>query len=221
MIKIIKGQEPASWLHRRLTPGTDYEATDDLKESLLKEQGYICAYCMRRIPVNDNGVTDKSRIEHFKPRESMDSAKERMDYSNLLICCPGAMSGSSWKNAHCDRKKGSMEISFSPTDLNCISTLSYGVDGTIQSTNEIYNKEINDILNLNLPLLKSNRKNVREAINRKIGQRGWSKGILEKLLHEASEKDGNGRFQPYCGVLLWYLDKKLRQLNSQQKKGKG
>ena len=34
-----------------------------LRQSLLKEQGYLCAYCMSKI-------RDKVKIEHYKPRDA-------------------------------------------------------------------------------------------------------------------------------------------------------
>lgn len=43
MIKIEKGKEPKSWTTHRLTPGAVYEATDDLRDALLADQGYKTA----------------------------------------------------------------------------------------------------------------------------------------------------------------------------------
>lgn len=90
MIKIEKTHDPASWTARRLTPGAKYEATDDLRNALLKDQGYICAYCMRRIPVKDSGTDETTRIEHLIPQSALSQA-EAMDYANMVICCPGAI----------------------------------------------------------------------------------------------------------------------------------
>ena len=50
MILITKNKEPKEWTEYRNTPGVDYQAIPELVQSLLKEQGYICAYCKRRIP---------------------------------------------------------------------------------------------------------------------------------------------------------------------------
>jgi len=43
--------EPASLRATRLTDGANFDSTNksDIREALLKEQGYLCAYCMRRI----------------------------------------------------------------------------------------------------------------------------------------------------------------------------
>lgn len=70
MRKIIKQSEPKEWMvYRRFTPEADYEANPELRKSLLEEQGYICAYCMRRIPVRDKNSNETSRIEHILSRE--------------------------------------------------------------------------------------------------------------------------------------------------------
>ena len=104
MVVIEKGKEPDSWTQHRKTPGSEYESTPELRDSLLKDQGFICAYCMRRIPVTDHGTTESSRIEHIIP-QSMLTREQAMEYSNMVICCPGAISSISEKLTHCDRHK--------------------------------------------------------------------------------------------------------------------
>ena len=69
MIKITKGKEPIEWTEVRNTPGVTYENApkDELRKSLLNEQGGLCAYCMRRVSFIP-GTTTTTRIEHIKPR---------------------------------------------------------------------------------------------------------------------------------------------------------
>ena len=44
MVTIKKGKEPQAWVEKRNTPGfTQFESSEELKQSLLEEQGYICA----------------------------------------------------------------------------------------------------------------------------------------------------------------------------------
>ena len=50
-------------------------------KSLLKEQGFICCYCGRRIILLD------SHIEHFKPRNKY--LDLQLDYANLIASCQG------------------------------------------------------------------------------------------------------------------------------------
>lgn len=53
MRKIDKRAEPREWKDYRKTPGARYQSFDFLVDALLDEQGYICAYCERRIPHQD------------------------------------------------------------------------------------------------------------------------------------------------------------------------
>lgn len=222
MILIKKNKEPREWTKYKKTPGVDYQAIPELVQSLLKEQGYICAYCMRRIPKKDkiykkDGVNfvytnEDHRIEHIKSREQHDNLK--LDYTNMVVCCPGHIG----TEDHCDRLKGAKDISFSPLDQQFIDTIKYSSDGTIISTNEAYNKEINDTLNLNTELLKKNRKAMLIEVITKINVnckngKNWDKKIMESYLSKYSEKHlekDEEKYYPYCGVVSWFLQKKLR-----------
>lgn len=210
MIKINKSSEPRSWTEYRHTPGAEYQATQDLKDALLADQGYICAYCMRRIPVSDKGTTETARIEHVIPQSEL-SKEEAMDYGNMVICCPGAIESTAFKRSHCDRHKGETRLSFTPFDNNFVNTISYKSDGTIFSTNAQYNEDLNKVLNLNIGLLKANRKAVRDQLITSLGKREWKKADIEKILKLYTEKDKTGKKKEYCGVVINYLTKKLRK----------
>lgn len=220
MILIRKNSEPKEWQEYRCTPGIDYQSIPALVDSLLEEQGYICAYCMRRIPCKDrlykkDGITftltdEDHRVEHILSRENHEDKK--LVYSNMVICCPGHIGD----EEHCDRLKGSNDITFSPLDRNFIATLSYKTDGGIVSSNKQYDKEINDILNLNTKLLKENRKNTWEAVKKELiaqnGGKPWNKAILSKYVEKYSSLNKQSKKIPYCGVVLFFLQKKLKQL---------
>ena len=63
--KKLKNQ-PASLKRHLKTPHHNYEnydKKDELRLALLKEQGFICCYCMRRI---QEAMEKKMKIEHFK-----------------------------------------------------------------------------------------------------------------------------------------------------------
>lgn len=214
MIPIIKGKEPKSWTAHRLTPGARYEATDDLREALLRDQGYLCAYCMRRIPVKDTAANETSRIEHIVPQSALSSDKECMDYDNMVVCCPGALEGVDESATHCDRHKAETPISFSPMDSNFIATLEYQSDGTIVSTNAQYDSEINEILNLNISLLKDNRREVKKSVVRALGRGVWKGPDLKRLIDAFSSLDRDGQLKPFCGVAIWYLQKKYHQISA-------
>lgn len=157
----------------------------------------------------NNGTDETSRIEHIMPREHL-TRKERMEFSNMIICCPGAIAGVAEKKTHCDRRKGERYVSFTPFDPQFIDSLSYHNDGTIVSSNEVWDKEINDILNLNADLLKMNRKEVKKSIIKTLGNRKWSKAEISALRKKFEAKDSKGQLIEYCGVAMWYLSKKIK-----------
>ncbi|MEE1298324.1 MAG: hypothetical protein UHE62_06300 [Muribaculaceae bacterium] len=218
MILINKNQEPKEWTEYCSTPGVTYQSIPELVDALLKEQGYICAYCMRRIPTKDKIegklTSEDHRIEHIKCRDNHEYLQ--LKYNNMLICCPGHIG----EDEHCDRKKGNQEISFSPLDSAFINTLTYTSNGIIASSNPVYNEEINSILNLNTPFLVLNRKNMLKEVIQHINQtckqkKNWNKTALKSILvkYQNKHKDGeNQKYYPYCGIVVWFIQKKLNTL---------
>ena len=107
----------------------------------------------------------------------------------MVLCCPGHIGNED----HCDRLKDNKDISFSPLDANFIATLSYKMDGAIVSSNESCDKEINEVLNLNTPILKENRKNTWEAVIKELiaqkGEKFWNKAILSQYIKKYSSKN--------------------------------
>ncbi len=72
MILINKkaANEPDTWKAFKITPGVNYAPSDDLRNALLVEQGYICAFCMRTIPLSqrDPSEDETSKIAHIKSK---------------------------------------------------------------------------------------------------------------------------------------------------------
>jgi len=205
MIRINKGQEPDEWRQYRLTPGVEYAAIPELRGALLMEQGYICAYCMRRIPIKDRNSNETSRIDHIKCRTNY--KEKELDYSNMVICCPGSINS----DFHCDKKKEETDIHFTPFDEHFINTISYETkSGKIKSSNSVWDSEINNILNLNNALLQLNRKQVIEGIRTILGKKQWTNTQLNTQLLKWQSFDSEHKLKAYCGVVIWYLIKKLK-----------
>lgn len=91
---IRKSAEPKEWTKYKNIPGVQFSGIPALQESLYREQGYLCAYCERRIPVRDKMSTEDHRIEHWHCRDKYPD--EVFCYGNLLMCCPGQIGGV-WK----------------------------------------------------------------------------------------------------------------------------
>lgn len=214
MIWIDKQQEPASWRAYRETPNAKYEAKPELREALLKEQGYICAYCMRGIPVKDVPYESAdSKIEHVLSRKKHEDLQ--LEYNNMVICCPGRLMGA----MHCDAKKGEEDIQCSPLSREAMQTIRYWKDGTILSTNPVYNDEINNVLNLNIDILKSNRKALWDTVLKRVRLEGkWRTSYIQHVLERYQSVDADGKRRPYCGIVIYMLQKKLRDSEFKRKK---
>jgi len=68
---IQKGKPPkALTKYKDTTPGATFESAPkaEIRAELLNEQGWLCAYCMRRISdkYNPKLAKYKTEIEHFK-----------------------------------------------------------------------------------------------------------------------------------------------------------
>lgn len=210
MIRINKATEPAEWTAKKLTSGFNkYEPISELRVALLQEQGYICAYCMRKIPVEikDKNESETSKIEHINSRDSYPHLQ--LNYDNMIICCPGNINGS----YHCDKSKGKLAITFSPFDISIQQSISYGTkDGTIKSNLSNVNDDINNILSLNNGMLKSNRFHTLRGMRSILEKKKWKKAQLEIKLNEWDNFNNDGKLKPYCGIIVWYLKKKLKNM---------
>ena len=206
MRKIEKGLEPREWTEYCATPGVDFDAISELVDALLEEQGYVCAYCSRRIPCKDPGIPEKQHIEHIKCRRDHHHLKR--NYKNLVACCPGAIDN----NYHCDRLKDNSEITFSLFTDAFYNTLSYdSADGSIRSSNLEWDREINDILNLNHKRIRKNRLSALDTFISCMGREGWKNVKKREQIEKWNSKDSNGKYSPYGGIVLWYLKKNLRR----------
>lgn len=206
MITINKGLEPVQWTERKATPGFVYEAIPELRDALLEEQGYICAYCMRRIPVKDINVDTASKIEHIKSQEERDDLK--LIYANMAICCPGNLNN----EPHCDKLKGGNSVSFNLHTQALKQSIGYNSkDGNIKSSNAGWNDEMNRLLNLNHPLLKMNRRDKLAGVVAALNSINWNPAFIKRKHREWSRRDGEGKMNEFCGIVIWYLEKKLRQ----------
>jgi uncharacterized protein (TIGR02646 family) len=206
MIRIHKKTEPIEWTRKNKTPGlTNYEAIPELRDALLDEQGYLCAYCMRRIPHKDEFELYDSKIEHVKSRTSFPTLQR--EYNNMVICCSGNINGSH----HCDKSKDRLNITFSPFDNVSLQTITYSSkDGEIKSSQQNMNNDLNSVLGLNNTMLKANRLQTMEGVRIILEKKKWKKAQLEIKLTEWNTKE-NQKLKPYCGIVIWYLEKKLKQ----------
>lgn len=161
MKHIIKDDEPQAFLNWKAMENENWVPTYSslcgvekkaVKNSLMKEQGYICCYCERRLTDGD------SHIEHFKPQS--DPSVDPLDYSNLLCSCQDHLKKG--EPRHCGNLKGdwfNSELLISPLESTCENRFNFTGMGGIEPTLEHDNAALETIsrLGLNIPKLKDMR----------------------------------------------------------------
>ncbi|PID90178.1 MAG: hypothetical protein CSA97_04250, partial [Bacteroidetes bacterium] len=128
---------------------------------LYEEQGYICAYCERRIPVYDEERNCDHVVEHILPKS--EHPELVLAYGNLAMCCPGRVGENAKytrrnRHAHCDAKKDNRVLRFSLDDPSFYASLSFTSTGEVRSSNEVWDDDLNRVLNLNHSLLCQHRR---------------------------------------------------------------
>ena len=113
MLQIRKSDPPACIADLQQTPGSDWGSVKgdqkrEMREHLLREQGGLCAYCMRRV-TNDE---KKCTVEHWRPRS--DEQTDPFHWPDLLAVCDGGGSGAKRDTAHCDRVRGDAPLTLHP-----------------------------------------------------------------------------------------------------------
>lgn len=210
MKKIVKGIPPRLLTTYKAQQGAVYDGPnftkvkDKIREQLLIEQGFLCAYCMRRINVLE------MKVEHFKCQDL--HPRLQLDYNNLLGCCTGN-EGQKPPYQICDTKKGNKDISFSPISAGFEQYICYGSSGRISSHEPIFDKQINDVLNLNLKRLVDNRKAALRGLKSVLDSRKGTRTVSELTNYRLkyNSKDKDGKYQEYIGLLTDYLDKKIKK----------
>lgn len=208
MIYINKSDEPKNLIEYRNTINAsfddmDREVKDELREHLLKEQKYLCAYCMSRISNDRN-----TKIEHYRPRNT----ENELQYGNLFAVCKGN-EGQIKELQTCDTHKGNISLSINPMKVHHIQSIAYKSDGTIYSSNDTFNYDINYTLNLNCDrgYLKTNRKAALTGFLKKL--RKIKPGIEAKsfLMKMKEFYEGKEKQEPYIGIILYDIEKRLKR----------
>jgi uncharacterized protein (TIGR02646 family) len=212
--QIVKRQEPASLTAHRLTPHSDYDnyrAKDELRGALVGEQGGLCCYCMERIRAD----AQSTKIEHW--RSQANYPEDQLKYLNLLGGCKGG-DGKPLDLQHCDTRKGDADIQWNPADpTHHIETrITYALDGSIRANDPGFDAQLNDVLNLNLPRIKNNRKSVLTALldwwrrERNRLRAPVPKLHIEREIGHRTRSAGD--LTPYCQVAVWWLQEKLARM---------
>ncbi len=208
MRAIIKRSEPCSLVEYRAAGNTsydDYREKDELRHALVGEQRGLCCYCLSSI----QPVVGSMRIEHWQSQNSHPG--EQLTYANLLGACLGA-EGQPWSDQHCDVRKGNRVLSRNPAHQppRIEHLLHFLGDGTISSTDPVFDQELNEVLNLNVAYLVNERKAVLDAFKETLDRRGeLPRKTLEKWLADWNGESHTGELRKFCQVIIYWLQKRL------------
>lgn len=205
---ITKGAEPRSLTERRAAVAVDdprgyedYREKEDVRATLFAEQRALCCYCMGRIS-ND---PLKMKIEHWRSRDHYRNLQ--LVYGNLLGACLGG-EGKPEAEQHCDTKKGSRDLKWNPADTAHVieSRLRYLADGTVESNDDDFNTQINDVLGLNMMYLKNSRKAVLDSV---LSWWRVTPNARQRVQQQIDHRISAGEHQPFSPVAVWFLRQKL------------
>jgi hypothetical protein len=183
-----------------------------LQRSLVEEQGYLCAYCMRRIShepeVHAQGThRPQCHVDHVIARshqqhptsELSEEVRRRLEisgaslddldiaYGNLVACCPNT---DEKRRLECGDLKGDRDLPLTPLDADCEAAFGYtanGLVGAIEGESADAALAVIRMLQLNdRPTLREQRRQALEGIVTIIQE--WE--VLPSQLHrEVQERE--------------------------------
>ena len=212
MIRIVKKQRVPTIFSQIKSSREDYDELvssekDEIKEILLEEQGYKCAYCMSNINMNN------STIEHYIPRKGTNGDMSlSLDYLNLFAVCDTTR-GCPEEEQTCDVKKGDKLLHIDPRLQEHIDTIYYDRSGYIRSSfssgAENFDDDLNQILNLNSRQLLNNRVSAWKTLMRLMNQKKdktWKPDFIHKYIDKLSGSDDR---TAYSGFLVYLLKQRV------------
>lgn len=208
MRTINKRSEPNSLTQHRCSADASFEnypAKDDLRRSLVAAQRGICCYCLSRIRPEPGAM----KIEHWHSQSTC--PEEQLAYSNLLASCRGG-DGHSREVQHCDTFKGDKNLSVNPANPSSgiEARVRFLSNGRIQAEDDPFQRELEEILNLNLPFLINNRKAALDEFTKSLRKTGsLTSSGLERLRRRWNGESHNSDLVPFCQAIIYWLNKKL------------
>jgi len=119
---------------------------------------------------------------------------------------------------HCDTHKEDLDLRWNPAEpAHHIETrVWYDPDGSIRSDDADFDIQLSEVLNLNISILKNNRKGVLNAILewwKKEKARLHAPVPRSRFERERNKwTGGTGQLQPFCRVVVWWLEQRLARM---------
>jgi uncharacterized protein (TIGR02646 family) len=193
MKHIVKNQDTPEFDEWKASANDDWQPTykdlrgaikEEVKNSLMKEQGYICCYCERRL------TDDGSHIEHFNPRSN--NAVNPLDYANMLCSCQNRLEQG--EPRYCGHLKGDWFdnlLLVSPLDPDCEGHFAYTGDGEIKPTKNSDDAARTTIKKLGLNINKLSalrRKAIEPFLDENLSAREFSQFVSGYLIKNTDER---------------------------------
>ncbi len=198
MRHIIKGQEPSElkkWKKanpkKRRYPDLDAtekgrEAHQAIRQTALKEQFYLCAYCCKAID------EEHSTNEHIASQRA--APQKSLDFSNIVASCDTAR--------RCNQARGSQELLLTPLMAACESELKFRLSGKVKGLTERATQAIG-ILGLNEPAIRNERKQLMDVVlyGYEMTELPNDDSLLDIMLDLLQKPDEAGRLPPFGPAL--------------------
>ena len=185
------------------------------RKQLAIDQGYICAYCMRKVGLDPENKEQYINIEHVTPQNQL-TDEDATAFSNFIGVCSGGRDKKDNAIKTCDAYRGTLSeaqqiMRLNPLNEAQMETIRYKQDGEIYSTDKVLSQQLSEKLNLNgeATYLKQNRatayQNLIDMMRRKKPKQDWSKTFLKTMWKAFCEPDRNGAYREYVGVYEYWL----------------
>jgi uncharacterized protein (TIGR02646 family) len=229
MKRIIKAGQPAAytqWRNRmKGQPNERYPVPnpprEDLVNTLLSEQGFLCGYTMRRID------EETFHIEHIKPewvcREELKGSD--LDYENMIACFPKKTERNktnySYGAIYKDRWWEDNGLQFiSPLNPNCETQFNCNLKGEIIHTSNNAKKTI-EVLKLDHSSLTEDRKrSIETFIYGPKGDDPININKTKQAIEDIISKSKSGEFIEFCIAIRHALQLHLNNLHKAAQKRK-
>lgn len=222
----------------------DYAPKDELRYQLWKHQHGLCVYCMKQIEPDRYARKDRQmKIEHWHPLSKYKD--EVLDYHNLMGACMGGEKSDipdrTKRSLCCDSKKGEKEIIIDPGDKLMMQRICYRNKGAIiyydapSGTDEEHSRRIKDNIDVDLQLngvLDEKEHLIADTATQVVKSRQDAYGHYESIVSVLSKKGkltsrqisgvidkllSQEQYMECVGVMIFYLQRKKRQLERQGK----
>ncbi len=121
------------------------------------------------------------------------------------------------KKLHCDAKKSNKEISIYPKMGNCESYFFYDYDGSVKAVDDSNQDVIDTIEILGLNVEKLQKLRARVINENVVGLDEYSIQDLTLLRQHFDSKDDEGRFTPFCQVMVSLLEDEIKVRRATEK----